>query len=210
MRRSISNPRVVLGLLAVVVPIWAIGRAYLARPSVQVGWGVLGGTVPIRQSSLGVDIRSPRFRGEFERRLGAAQFPTQLAAANPQLEPVFPHDAPVVTKLPVIPVTAPSGAQPVLTSLTTPITSGASSGGIVFMVSDVGMSDSAVVYLLFQQYRVTEPPTEWSGWLQSWLPGMPDKTALAAQADAKNQLAKAAIEDQVHRCAKDAASAIHQ
>jgi hypothetical protein len=208
MRQSISNPRVVLGFLLVVAPIWAVAWAYLDRPRVQVGWGALGGGVDIRQSDLSVDIRSTRYCGEFEKRLGSAQFPARLAAANPQLAPLFPQDTPAVTKLPVFPVNAPSGAYPVPTSLTSPIASGAKAGGIVFMIGDAGRSDLAVVYFQFRQYRVTEPPNQWIAWLQSWLPGMPDKTVLAAQADEKNQPVKAAIESQVRRCAEDAASSI--
>jgi hypothetical protein len=210
MRRSISNPRVVLGLLSVVVLIWAIAWAYLARPCVEVGWGVLGGTVQIRQSNLGVNIRSDRFRGEFEKRLGSAQFAAQLAAANPQIAPVIPPNAPAVTNLPVFPANAPSGTRAAPASLTTPLTSASSAGGIVFMTSDVERSDMGVVYLLFQQYRVTDPPAQLIEWLQSWLPGMPDKTALAAEADAKNGAAKAAIENQVQRYAEEAASSIRQ
>jgi hypothetical protein len=223
MRRSITNPRIVLGYLACVMLIWCIVSAYFACPRIVAEFGGLADTVPIRHDRFGVDVRSAQFRDRFEKRLGSASFMDPLLAENGRMPRLFLPGIPTVTHLdPIIDLAAASAkaqpgtkAAPVTPSTRSAdyvektITPGLKGDRIVFWTAKSGRSDLSVTFLYLQSYRVSEPPNKWIAWLQSWLPGMPNAERLKelnAEAEAANQTAKDAIKAQIEATAEQAAS----
>jgi hypothetical protein len=207
MRWSISNPRVLLIYLTVGGLFGAISWAYLTRPCVNVGFGALGDSILIQSSKLGVNVRSNQFRSEFENILGSAHFSAQLKTADPSIAQVFPENTAVVEKLPTFPaVNSQSDERDLSLKMKRIVSSGLNGKRIVFMSSDVQEHDSAVTYMLFQQYCVDEPSARWVRWFQAWLPGMPDRNALTIQADAANLAVKNVIKKQIKQASEQAAS----
>jgi hypothetical protein len=223
MRRSLSNPRIVLAYLAFVALIWSVVWAYLARPRIVAEFGALGDTVPIRQERFGVDVQLPQFRDRFERRLGSASFMDPLMTVNGRMPRLFVPNAPTVTSfdpildLGIAPTPGQAGSKNAFSTPSTPnadlvsrtIKPGLKGDRIVFWTGKSGRSDLFVTYLYLRSYSVTQPPNAWIAWLQRWLPGMPNAEEiheLAAQADAANQSAKDAIKAQIEAAAQQGAS----
>jgi hypothetical protein len=223
MRRSITNPRIVLGYLAFVVLIWSIFSAYLERPRIIAEFGGLADTVSIRQDRLSVDVRSSQFRDRLEKRLGSASFMDPLLAENSRMSRLFLPGIPTVTRIdPVFDLAATSAtgqpgtkaapARPSTAStdsVAKTVTPGLQGDRIVFWTRKSGKSDLFVTFLYLRSYRVSEPSNKWIAWFQRWLPGMPNAERLkeiAAEAEAANQTAKDAIKAQIEAAAEQAAS----
>ena len=223
MRRSITNPRIVLGYLSFVVLIWSIFSAYLERPRIIAEFGGLADTVSIRQDRLSVDVRSTQFRDRLEKRLGSASFMDPLLAENGRMSRLFLPGTPTVTHFDAIfdleaaSATGRTGSKTVPARPSTPntdsvaktITPGLKGDGIVFWTGKSGRSDLFVMFIYLRSYRVSQPSSGWIAWFQRWLPGMPSAESLkeiAAEAEAANQTAKDAIKAQIEAAAEQAAS----
>ena len=78
-------------------------------------------------------------------------------------------------------------------------------GSEIFRVGESEQSDLYVMYFFPQWYRVYRPTNSWILWLQDRMPGMPDATRLAAEAEAADQAVKDDLGKLVQRTIQDCA-----
>jgi hypothetical protein len=203
MRWSASNPRVVLSVLFSAILFWSVISAYVERPRLQVGFGGIGNTIPINQGGFNnVKVRSVQFRDELEDRLTSPEFIRALRAKDTRQPPFFREGTPVVVRR----ITPPGlDVNPFAAALSRTVLGAYQTQTLVFMQGESGQADLYVMYLFPQSYRVYQPDNSWIRWFQARLPGMPDTTKLAAEADAANQAVKDSIDRQVGLAVKAAA-----
>jgi hypothetical protein len=206
MRWSVTNPRVILLGVGGVFIVAALIGAYLDRPRVEVEFGTLAETIPLRQSQFDVDVRSADFQDEFRKILGSSQFMEQLRVTDPGMEAIFAEKAAAVTEFPVPSPTASAPNREMVSQWSRTLSKAENSSRIILMISNSEERDTGVVYMLFRQYGVSRPSPRWLERLQSWLPDMPDHEALAARAKTANQAAKNALKKQIETAAQQAAA----
>ena len=210
MRRSISNPRIVLVLLAATILVWLVAWAYLAYPRVGPGFGVINGTINVWEGNNADAAKAARLCDVLEKRLASPQFLDQLIAADPRHPSIFPRRMPLVVH--DIPPTSLNSMPTAVSAMLSAFTANTT----VFVTSirhpcppninsppNVDTLTVSVWYMVPRMYQVVKPSNSWVLWFQSWLPGMPDADKLAAVADAANRAAKDCIEKQIQFAAQD-------
>jgi hypothetical protein len=207
MRRSISNPRIVLAVLAATILVWLVAWAYLAYPRVGPGFGGIGGTIHVWEGNNAEASHAARLCDALEKRLASPQFLSQLIAADPRHPSIFPQSTPVFI----------DGASDLsVKSLASTITNVFTNDTIMFIAyvghphpmyshspPNVDALTVSISYMVPRAYQVLKPSNSWVLWFQSWLPGMPDADKLTTEADAANRAAKDCIEKQIRLAAQD-------
>lgn len=203
--RSLSNPRVLLSSLLAVVLFYSIIWAYVDRPRLLVGFGGIADTIPVAQTDCdGVEVRSVQFRGELEKRLVSTAFMQALHAKDIRQPRLLREDTSVV----VSHLPAPSlDANPMAAELSTGIVNAYQSQALVIMIGFCDRSDVSLMYFYPRSYSVHRPTNAWIRWLQVKLPGMPDESRLAMEADTANKAAKDDISELVASTVQDCVSA---
>ena len=96
MKRSLSNPRILLLSLVAVVLCVSVVWACTERPHVEVGFGAIGGTVAVHQREVkNVEVISVRFREELKKRLTSSQLMIALRAKDLHAPSFFPEETQV-------------------------------------------------------------------------------------------------------------------
>jgi hypothetical protein len=204
MRRSITNPRILIPVVLGGFLFLSTVAAYLEYPRVDIGFGGIGETITIHQGDFdNVAIRSPSFRAELEKRLTSADFVKQLCDADRRRPPFFKKDTVVVLRQAS---QAGLDAKPFAAELTATVLDSVKGQSLTFLLGEQGSSDLYVMYFYGQCYRVESPDAPWLRWLQTQLPGMPNTMALAAEAETANLAIKDELAQHIHHAAKAAAS----
>jgi len=218
MRRSVSNPRVVLGYVFAVmcllfICLLLLTWVYAEPPRVEVGFGAVGGTVHIRQSEFrDANLGSTVFRDELKRRLESTKFMEALRAGDSRRQVLFVEGTPVFVH-----TTPPPelDANPLAAVLPGAVRDGFQEQALVLLLCKVDrfdLEDSggglSVIYLFPRAFRVVQPANSWIVWLQTRLPGMPDTTKLTAESELANEAVKRDIEKQVRLVVEDCVSSL--
>ena len=206
MRRSITNPRVVLAIILFCSVVYA----YVDRPRLGVGFGGIAGTVQFHRADFNsTDSRSARFRSELEKRLKSDEFRRALLAKDLRQPPFFGEDARVVVRR-LTPIGVGREEKPFADELTTEVLDAYQNRVLVFTLIEENQADITVMYLFPKSYRVLRSDNSWILWFQDKLPGMPDDAKLAAEAEAANEAVKNDIGSQVQLAIQDSAAASRQ
>ena len=166
MRRSLSNPRILLPVLFAAILFWSVIWAYVERPRIQVGFGGIGDTISVHQSEFNnVNVRSVQFRDVLENRLTSAEFMTALRAKDIRQPRFFREGTPVVVRR----ITTGPGldVNPFAAELSRIAKDAYQGQALVFVVGEPGQSDLYVMYLFSQSHFVCRPTSSWILWLVS-------------------------------------------
>ena len=203
MRRSVSNPRIVLPAVGAAVLLWSVVGAYVERPRVELGLGGVGGSIAIEQEEFPDSVvRSAPFREALEEQLTSPQFLARLAAENPRWPPHFWEQTRVVIHH------APRASldvNPMVAALTTVLSETFNGQTIGVVLGESGQADLYVMYFFPQGYGVRKPTNSWILWFQAWLPGISRSEELAAEANAANERMESSIKQRVLQSAWECA-----
>ena len=210
MKRSLTNPRILLPWILVVVLFWSVVWAYVDRPRLVVGFGGIGDSIRFHHDEFNnTDARSARLREELETRLKSDEFISALRAEDIRRPPYFQEDTRVMVRH-VAPLRFRPDGTASAGELAAAVVDAFQSQSLVFTLTEENQSDLDVMYLFPKSYRVEQPGNSWILWLQARLPGMPDATALAAEAEAANQAVKEEIGAHVQLAIRDSAASCRQ
>jgi len=205
MWRSLSNPRVLLLSIFAAGLFWSVMWAYAERPRLLVGVGGIGDTVVIRQSEFdNAIVRSAEFRDALERRMKSAEFDEALRSKDSREPPLFRKGMPIVVRRLSTP-----GLDTSIAEISGMVFEVYENQALVFLVGDSGSSDLYVLYLVPQSYRVHQPANSWIRWLQARLPGVPDASRLAVEAETANDAVKNDVRMLVQRTIQDCVLSRH-
>jgi hypothetical protein len=202
MRRSISNPRILVPCVLGTLMFLLIVEAYLEYPHVSAGFGAVAGTANIRASEIDNNAQSAELRDQFEKRLQSPQFMKRLVASDYGCRAILEGTSAVVVRFDTKP-----GASAAEMPEVSQFADSLKAPKLTFLTMGTWNADLSVVFMIVRGYGISQPSSSWIGWLQERLPGMPDRDRLMKEAEAANQVVKQAIERQIQEAARETAIA---